>query len=459
VPAPSLLSPAPAHAQSADNVQKAMAPLKSKATIMKTAHESTRSHLRALVLIVTWLTTPLMGAMPGAAHAAVAGTVVGWGLNDKGQTDVPVGLRDVVAVDVGQFHTVALKSNGTVVAWGYNFQGQTDVPAGLSGVVAISAGDFHTVALKSDGTMVARGFNSNGQTDVPVRARFRAIAAGGYHTVALKPNGTVDTWGRNDFGQRNVPAGLSGVMAIAAGGHHTVALKSDGTVVAWGYNGNGQVDVPDGLRSVVALAAGTAHTVALKSDGTVVAWGSNSEGQTNVPAGLRGVRANAGGQFHTVALKRDGTVVAWGDNQYGQAIVPDGLRNIMAVSAGGWHTVALKSSYSFGGFVAPVNARPIVNTLEAGVAVPVKFGLGGNQGLDIFASGYPAASRVLCNPDARTDEIEQTVNANQSSLRYDAGTNTYTYVWKTDPAWAGQCRRLILRFADGIERIVLFRFR
>jgi hypothetical protein len=160
-----------------------------------------------------------------------------------------------------------------------------------------------------------------------------------------------------------------------------------------------------------------------------------------------------------VALKRDGTVVGWGLNSFGQSTAPDGLRDIMAIAAGGLHTVVLKSSYSFGGFVSPVNARPIVNTLEAGVGVPVKFSLGGNQGLDIFASGYPTSPKVLCSPSASTDEIEQTVNADHSSLRYDAGTNTYTYVWKTDPAWAGQCRRLTLRFADGIERIALFRFR
>jgi hypothetical protein len=66
---------------------------------------------------------------------------------------------------------------------------------------------------------------------------------------------------------------------------------------------------------------------------------------------------------------------------------------------------------------------------------------------------------VSCRPDATTDEIEQTVDADHSSLRFDASTNTYTYVWKTGPSWAGQCRRLVLRFADGIEHTALFRFR
>jgi len=46
---------------------------------------------------------------------------------------------------------------GTVVAWGDNNDGETDVPAGLSGVVAIAAGDDYSLALKSDGTVVAWG--------------------------------------------------------------------------------------------------------------------------------------------------------------------------------------------------------------------------------------------------------------------------------------------------------------
>ena len=64
------------------------------------------------------------------------------------------------------------------------------------------------------------------------------------------------------------------------------------------------------------------------------------------------------------------------------------------------HVVAVKSSYSFSGFLGPVNGSPTVNTVQAGEGVPVKFRLGG-----------------------------------------------------------GQCRRLVLRFADGIEHAALFRFR
>jgi alpha-tubulin suppressor-like RCC1 family protein len=68
------------------------------------------------------------------------GTVVAWGNNDYGQTDVPVGLGNVVAIAAGDSHNLALKADGTVVAWGWNGEGETDVPEGLSNVVAVAGG-------------------------------------------------------------------------------------------------------------------------------------------------------------------------------------------------------------------------------------------------------------------------------------------------------------------------------
>src|SRR6185503_6257475 len=106
-------------------------------------------------------------------------------------------------------------------------------------------------------------------------------------------------------------------------------------------------------------------------------------------------------------------------------------------------------TYSFGGFLQPVDARPTVNSLKAGAAVPVKFSLGGNQGVNIFAAGYPKSQSIACDWTADVDGIETTVTAGGSSLAYDAASLTYTYVWKTEKGWAGTCRQLVLTFADG----------
>ena len=45
--------------------------------------------------------------------------------------EVPAGLNDALAVAAGGYHSLAIRANGSVVAWGANDYGQTNVPAGL----------------------------------------------------------------------------------------------------------------------------------------------------------------------------------------------------------------------------------------------------------------------------------------------------------------------------------------
>jgi alpha-tubulin suppressor-like RCC1 family protein len=146
------------------------------------------------------------------------GTVWGWGHNIYGQlgdgTNInricPVqvaGLQDVKAIATGDCFSIALKRDGTVWAWGHNQTSQAGLcdwltPSvtapvqveGVSDVIAIDAGSQHGVALKSDGSVWCWGiglFGVLGQGDFD------------YHTscVALQvPN-------------------VSGATAIAAGGH------------------------------------------------------------------------------------------------------------------------------------------------------------------------------------------------------------------------------------------------
>ena len=45
--------------------------------------------------------------------------------------------------------------------------------------------------------------------------------------------------------------------------------------------------------------------------------------------------------------------------------------------------------YNWSGFFPPVDNLPALNSVKAGSAIPVKFSLGGDKGLNIFAAGYP----------------------------------------------------------------------
>ncbi|WP_129721376.1 RCC1 domain-containing protein [Xylanivirga thermophila] len=235
-------------------------------------------------------------------------------------------LTDVVQIDTGEYHSMALKSDGTVWSWGRNSSGQlgdggttnrsTPVQVkGLADIVQISAGGSHSMALKSDGTVWTWGQNNHGvlgdggttNRSTPVQVKGLAdivqISAGGSHSMALKSDGTVWTWGEN-YGQigdgtteeRHTPVQvvykpnislLTDIVQISAGHSHSMALKSDGTVWAWGcgmvgdgsiYGQYSPVQVND-LTDVVQISAGDYHSVALKSDGTIWSWGRNSDGE------------------------------------------------------------------------------------------------------------------------------------------------------------------------------------
>ncbi len=116
------------------------------------------------------------------------------------------------------------------------------------------------------------------------------------------------------------------------------------------------------------------------------------------------------------------------------------------------------TAWPWRGFLQPVDNAPAINVVKAGQAVPVKFGLGGYRGMDIFAAGSPASGAVTCG-GGDTDTVEETSNPGASSLTYDVGTDTYQYVWKTQKNWAGQCRRLVVELADGTSHWAEFRLR
>ncbi|BCT91812.1 hypothetical protein LYSHEL_08360 [Lysobacter helvus] len=114
-------------------------------------------------------------------------------------------------------------------------------------------------------------------------------------------------------------------------------------------------------------------------------------------------------------------------------------------------------NFAFTGFFKPIDNLPVVNVVKAGQAIPVKFALGGNQGLAIFAAGFPKSIVMTCN-GAVQDAVEETVTAGGSSLSYDAGAGQYIYVWKTDKTWAGTCRQLQVKFTDGSTKVANFNF-
>lgn len=118
----------------------------------------------------------------------------------------------------------------------------------------------------------------------------------------------------------------------------------------------------------------------------------------------------------------------------------------------------METAFQFEGFYAPVANLPDINGAKAGSAIPVKFSLGGDRGLGIFAAGYPRSVPVACGAASSTVG-DETASAGGSGLSYDASTGTYNYPWKTEKVWSGSCRQLVVRFRDGTERRASFSFR
>jgi len=156
-----------------------------------------------------------------------------------------------------------------------------------------------------------------------------------------------------------------------------------------------------------------------------------------------------------------------GDGQFSipNGIAVDSIGKIYVVDTGNYRiqvffpVAGSPGPYNFMGFSPPVDNFPMVNVAKAGRAVPVKFSLDGYYDMDILELGYPGSQQIDCDSLEPVDIVVGTVTAGSKGLSYDESTEEYTYIWKTEKAWAGSCRQLIVKFNDGTEHLAYFEFR
>lgn len=315
------------------------------------------------------------------------------------------------AVTAGKDHACALTATGNVDCWGSNVYGQLgDGNSGggvysalgvrvvdasdnaLSGIVAIDAGERHTCAVKSNGDLYCWGANSDGQlgtgnTSDSAKATLvqaassvdfadtHSVSAGKAHTCALKSdtggNETLMCWGDNSKRQLGYGTDtdtdqvypvevidgdsnpLVSPVQIAVGSEQSCALLATNAVYCWGANDAEQSGVDDGGSNptvlnptllsdvnggqpagIVRVALGATHGCAILADQKMTCWGSGANGKlgndgtadtheqvlvnsTDLSTNLPGVLALSLGSEHSCAVVQGGQVRCFGSNVNG----------------------------------------------------------------------------------------------------------------------------------------------
>jgi hypothetical protein len=274
----------------------------------------------------------------------------------------------------------------------------------------------------------ANGFVAPGSSGTPDYYFFPVVTPAGVNDVsptlaALGPDGVPGTPDDHPF--------LKGPDGVAGSGDDVTDANSDGCC----YQAHGSLDkgmtMPAGARSLLFARFDDGGVI---SERPILAEYCMGPGRVIVDTMTNGF---AGGWY------------GWqpGNPSYAQTSLLS-----YALSS------ASNCAWPFKGFLSPVDNPPVINGLKAGSAVPVKFSLGGDRGLDIIAAGYPASAPLACDSGALSDAVTETSSAGSSSLSYDPSTDQYVYTWKTDKGWASSCRQLTLKLKDGTSHTAIFRF-
>ena len=425
------------------------------------------------------------------------GSLACWGQTGTGGLQIPASAPGpFTQVSGGDGHVCGLQADGAAACWGWF--NDMDVPALVPGPFThVTGGLYGMCGLRADGAAACWG-EYYGQSGTPtvVLGPFTQIDEGAGHGCGVRPDQSVECWG-----DASNPAWwpVGQFVQVSAGWGSTCALATDGRVACWDNLGGPTAQPPAELAFLsggtatgtdVAAAPVDAAPVPGAGSATLVFDNVTTAGTTTVSSSSTGAPPPLGFkvgnppvyyELQTTATFSGAIAVCF---TYDPAAYqnPANLR-LFHDDGGGWADVttsndpvagkicgsvtslspfvAAELRYDFTGFFAPVanpgtGTTPVVNTVKAGAAVPVKFALGGDLGLGVLAEGSPASVAYACGEEAEA-AVEQTVAASASGLTYDATAGQYIYTWKTDKAWAGTCRKLTVTLKDGTAHDALFK--
>jgi hypothetical protein len=113
---------------------------------------------------------------------------------------------------------------------------------------------------------------------------------------------------------------------------------------------------------------------------------------------------------------------------------------------------------SFSGFFGVVENPPALTVLKKNSRlVKLKFGFGGDFGLDIFAAGEsPTYAPIPCEPAPNAPAYQPT--SAEGSLTYEGSEDRYRYDWQVPPGLTGCYEVWFRTTVDGLTHRALFDF-
>jgi probable HAF family extracellular repeat protein len=419
-----------------------------------------------------------LGTLGGKCSWATAvnnsGQVVGWSTNAAGHTRAFLwteggGMVELAPVAGSYARAQAINANGQIL-------GESTTAAGVQAVVW-TATDGHVAQLpalngfaRSNGIYLSDGGQIVGTSSGPDSSRATLWRRPAPSATQLAVSGTA-TYGET----ATLAATLSVVrgnaaakiVAFSLNGNHIGSATTDvnGVAVLTGISTAG-LNAGSYAGALIATFAGGDGYLPSSAQGTLAVRKAN---QTITFAGAPAAEI-VGKSFQVTTSASSGLPVAVAaagacsiSGVTATMNTPTGVCSLTADQAGDTNynaapqaTQTTAANYDFKGFFTPVDHPPAMNSATAGSAVPVKFSLTGDQTLAIL-DGAPASTPIACDSTATAQAIDA-IAASSSRLSYDASTDQYVYVWKTDKVWAETCRQLVVKLADGTLHRANFKF-
>jgi hypothetical protein len=262
------------------------------------------------------------------------------------------------------------------------------------------------------------------------------------------PDGT--RWWRDSMGVAFSSAG-DPVLADGSAGSGVTWLTPSQAVSSAGHftRSGGAVDAAGNRSASSAFTGavdGAAPTIGVGVPATEVTLGSAAEATWFAAdeAGGSGLATEATGR---IALDT-------GSIGTHTAQIPFGAARDNVGHASGGVAWTYRVVYPFEGFFRSVDTDR-VNVAKAGRDVALSFSLGGDRGPGVL-DGAPVFA--VTGGALAGEAIDQPGRLPGPGLTYDAASGQYTYLWKTDRAWAGKSGTVSVRLTDGTVHTAVFSF-